>query len=284
MVQQTADKPQGILAEAGILVSREQRLVLFPQRKMHMHARPVVAEQGLGHERNRLPVAFGHILNDVLEQGQLVGHVGQRRKAQVYFRLACRCHFMVMTLHVQPAFQHDRYHFLAQVMLGIPRWHGKIPFLVPQFVTEIGLFGPSAVPDGLFAVNKVITALRLVVETDFIENEELRFRPHERGIGQAGRDEIVFGFLGDVARVPAVPLFGDRVQDIAIQKQGWNDGKGVDRRRPGIRQHQHITFVDGLPAADTGSVEAESFLEGVFRQLRRGNRKMLLKTRIIHES
>ena len=51
----------------------------------------------------------------------------------------------------------------------------------------------------------------------------------------------------------------------------------------GIRNHQHITGMNRLPAADTGAIKAKSVFKGRFIQFAHGHRKMLPHSREIHE-
>ena len=47
----------------------------------------------------------------------------------------------------------------------------------------------------------------------------------------------------------------------------------------GCGHDEHVGFVDGLPAADAGAVEAESFLEDVFFQRLGGDGEVLPQIR-----
>ena len=52
----------------------------------------------------------------------------------------------------------------------------------------------------------------------------------------------------------------------------------------GIRDQQHVALVDGGPAADAGSVDAEAFFEGLFAQLADGIGDVLLHAGQIGEA
>ena len=76
VLQDAADVPLGHLAQAGVAVLIvEQRLAVLPQALVGVHAGAVVGVDGLGHERDRLAVALGHVLDDVLIELHVVGHL-----------------------------------------------------------------------------------------------------------------------------------------------------------------------------------------------------------------
>ena len=106
MVQQAADVPAGHVGQPGVArLVEEQRLAALPQRLVRVHARAVVLEDRLGHERDRLAVLPGHVLDDVLVQHELVGHREQRVEAHVDLGLAGGAHLVVLHLDLdaQPA-------------------------------------------------------------------------------------------------------------------------------------------------------------------------------------
>ena len=59
----------------------------LPQRLVGVHAAAVIAEDRLGHERDRLALAVGHVLHDVFVEQHLVGGAHQRVELQVDFGL-----------------------------------------------------------------------------------------------------------------------------------------------------------------------------------------------------
>ena len=79
MVQDAADVVAGQVRQAGVArLVVEQRLAVLPQRLVGVHARAVVTEQRLRHERDRLAVLPRGVLDDVLEQLDVIGRVQQR--------------------------------------------------------------------------------------------------------------------------------------------------------------------------------------------------------------
>jgi hypothetical protein len=113
----------------------------------------------------------------------------------------------------------------------------------------------------------------LVRETDAVEDEELRLRAEERGVGDAAGLQVGLGALGHAARVARIGLHGRRVQDVAGQDQRRVGGERIDDRGRRVRQQDHVGFVDALPAADRGAVEHLAVLEqaGVDDRLREGH-------------
>jgi hypothetical protein len=65
---------------------------------MRVHTRPVVAEEGLGHEGDGLPVRASDVADDVLVGHHLVGHPRQGLVAEVDLALAARGDLVVMEL------------------------------------------------------------------------------------------------------------------------------------------------------------------------------------------
>ena len=66
--------------------------------------------------------------------------------------------------------------------------HREITFLVADLVAEVGHFIAAGVPDRLLGVDAVERAVALGVKLHVVEDEELRFRTEDRGVGEAGAD------------------------------------------------------------------------------------------------
>src|SRR5690348_15631587 len=96
MLEQTADVPQGKLRQARISIAGKQWLSTLPERLVRMHSAAVVAKDGLRHERDRLAVATGHVLDDVFVEQHLVGGAEKRVVLQVDLSLAARRDFVMM--------------------------------------------------------------------------------------------------------------------------------------------------------------------------------------------
>ncbi len=95
-----------------------------------------------------------------------------------------------------------------------------------------------------------------VTESHVVEDEELRFRSEERGVGDAGALQIRFRFFGDAARVAIVRFARDRIDDGADQTQRRLGVENIDPRRGRIGNDEHVGGVDDSPAADARAVEA----------------------------
>ncbi len=122
---------------AGLVV--EQRLAALPQRLVAVHARAVVLEDRLRHERGRLAVGAGHVLHDVLVEHQLVGHAQQRVEAHVDLGLARGADLVVLDLDLdaQPLEHED--HLRAQVLEVVHRRDREVALLVAGLEPEVRL-------------------------------------------------------------------------------------------------------------------------------------------------
>ena len=66
VLDQAADGVDAQVGEAGVALAGQERLIVFPERQVSVHARAVVAEERLGHERRGLAAAAGDVADDVL--------------------------------------------------------------------------------------------------------------------------------------------------------------------------------------------------------------------------
>ena len=73
MLDDAADVEQGHFRQVGILVAREERLAVLPDRLVHMHARAVVAGDRLRQEGGGQAVGRRDLMHAVLVQLQVVG-------------------------------------------------------------------------------------------------------------------------------------------------------------------------------------------------------------------
>ena len=69
---------------------------------MGVHPGPVVHEYGFRHERNRLLVSPGHILDDVLENRHVVGLAQERGVLDVDLGLAGGADLVVVEFYLDP--------------------------------------------------------------------------------------------------------------------------------------------------------------------------------------
>lgn len=89
VLEQAADVVAGVVGQARVadLVVEEGRAVL-PQGLVAVHARAVVTEDRLRHERDGLALGARDVLDDVLVEQQVVGRLQQRVEAEVDLGLA----------------------------------------------------------------------------------------------------------------------------------------------------------------------------------------------------
>src|SRR5204863_9676559 len=125
------------------------------------------------------------------------------------------------------------------------------------------------------AVDAMERRIAAVAVTYFVEDEEFRFRPEERGVRDAGALQIRFRFLSDTARVAVVGLARDRINDRANQAQRRLRVEDVDPGRARIGNDEHVAGVDRAPAADARAVEAEAIGENILVIFGEGGGEML---------
>ena len=94
-----------------------------------------------------------------------------------------------------------------------------------------------------------------------VEDEELALGADAGRVRDAGRAQVLLGAAGDAARVLRVRLPGDRVRDLADERERRCLRRGIEDRRGRIRHEEHVRALDRLPAADRGPVEAEPLVE-----------------------
>ena len=105
---------------------------------MGVHARSVVAEDGLGHEGHGMPPPGRHILGHILVDLHMVGHCQHLAEANIYFGLACGADFVVLYLHMYAAFLEHMHHLRAEVLEGVHRREREVAHLVRHLVSQVG--------------------------------------------------------------------------------------------------------------------------------------------------
>ena len=136
--EQPADVPARHVGQTGVAgFVEEQRLAALPQRLVAVHARAVVLEDRLRHERGRLARGPRHVLHHVLVEHQLVGHAQQRVEAHVDLGLAGGADLVVLDLDLDAEALHREDHLGAQVLVLVHRRDGEVPLLVPDLVAEV---------------------------------------------------------------------------------------------------------------------------------------------------
>ena len=84
-------------------------------------------------------------------------------------------------------------------------------------IAQVGIFFPAGVPDPFHRIDLIKGEIGPAVVTDVIEDKKFGFRTKEGRIGQAGKLQVVFRFVGDIARVPAIGFFGYGIDYVADQ-------------------------------------------------------------------
>ena len=205
------------------------------------------------------PAARGDVLDHVLVGHDLIGHAGQRLVAEVDLALASRRDLVVVELARDAEPLEREHHRRAEVVQRVVRRGREVALLLADRVPEPRLAG---VPVALGGVECVVRVVRAEVVGDLVEDEELALGPHVGGVGDARLVEIGLGPLGHAARVALVLLVGERVGDLADQRERGCLGERVENRARRIGHQQHVRLRDALPAADRGAVEAEALVEG----------------------
>ena len=143
-------------------------------------------------------------------------------------------------------------------MQRVVRRGREVALLLAHGVAEPGLAG---VPVTFSRIDRVVGAVRAELVRDLVEDEELALGAHECRVRDARRAEVLLCLLRDAAWILRVGLLGDRIGDLADERQRRRLGKRIEDRRSGVRHQQHVRLRDPLPAANRRTVEAEAVVE-----------------------
>ena len=285
MGEQAADVPPAEVGQARVArLVVEQRLAALPQRLVDVHARAVVLEHRLGHERRGLAVLVGDVLHDVLVEHQLVGHAGQLVEAHVDLGLACGADLVVLDLDLDAHLLEGEHHLGPQVLEVVGRREGEVALLVADLVAEVGLLVAGGVPGALDRVDAVARRVVVLVVAHVVEDEELGLGADVAGVGDAGRPQVLGRLARHVAGIAAVGLAGERVVDEAVDRQRLPGAEGVDERGVGVGDQDHVRLLDLLEPADRRAVEAHALVEQLGRELAGRHREVLHQARQIAEA
>ena len=174
VLEQAADGVDPQVAQAGVALAGQERLVVLPERQVGVHARAVVAEEGLGHERRGLAGAPGDVADDVLGHHHLVGALHQRVGNQVDLALAAGGDLVEVGRRGDPAFGHPLGHLGAEVDQAIGRGAGEITQPRAGLVAQVGRFRPAAVPRPFDRIDVIKSLVPALFELDVVEDEELQ--------------------------------------------------------------------------------------------------------------
>ena len=261
MLDDAADVPQAFLRQVGILVAGHDRLAVFPDRLVDVHARTVIAEDGLGHEGRGLAVALGDLMDAVLVDLHVVGHRGQRAELETKFVLR-GSHFVMVLLDYGAHGLHRRKHFAAHVLSRVDRGDREIAALGANAVAEVAALiihiRIARQFDGIELESRVVG---LCGEAHVVKHEEFSLGTDEHSVADAGRLQVSLGLLGDAARIAIVGRARGRLQNVAADDHGGRREEGVHASGRGVRHEDHVGFVDRLPASDRRTVEHRAFRE-----------------------
>ena len=140
---------------------------------MGVHARAVVAEERLGHERGGLAVAAGDVANDVLGEHDLIGTFHERMRNEVDLALAAGGDFVEMGGRRDAAIGHALGHLGAEVDQAVGGWTREIAQSRARLVAQVGRLVAAAVPDALDRIDVVEASWPSLLEADVVEDEEL---------------------------------------------------------------------------------------------------------------
>ncbi|EDM72004.1 hypothetical protein RAZWK3B_17838 [Roseobacter sp. AzwK-3b] len=264
VLEDAADEIQRFLAEIGVFVACEERLAVFPDRHVHVHAGAIVAIDRLGHEGGRLAVGLCHVVDHVFVFLKLIGLRGQRAEDQAQLVLARR-HLVVVLVDLHAKALHGAEHFRADILTIVDRVYGEIAALDARTMAGVAhfVFGVG-VPRGVERVDFVGDLVDLVREAHVVEQEEFGFGAEEGGIADARGFQVGFCLLGGAARVTLVGFAGVGLDHRAMHAEGFLGVERVDIGRLGVGHQFHVGGFDRFPAGDRGAVEHEPFFKEVF--------------------
>ncbi len=215
MVQQPTDVVPGQLGQAAVAAfAVEERFVTLPEALVDVHARAVVLEQRLRHERHGLAAGQRDVADDVLVEHQVVGGPQERAVPDVDLGLPGGPHLVMLHLDGDTRAEQRPHHLRAQIGEMVGRGYREVATLEPGLVAEIpALFLAGSVPGCLDGVDGVHGTVRVVVVTNVVEDVELGLRAEVGGVRETRPAQVGFGLFRRVARIAGVFLLRDRVMD-----------------------------------------------------------------------
>ncbi len=277
VLDDAADVIQRKVAQTGVAIASKQVLAVFPDGLVHMHARAVVADDGLGHEGRGLAVGVGDVLDHILHDLRPVGTLHQSGEFGADFALAGVGHFVVMHFDRHAHLFEQQAHFRADVLQTVNRGHREIAALHRRAVAHIAAFHLVAGgPGGFVGVDLDEAARHVHIPADLVENEKLGFRTEIGGIADARCFQISLGLFGDGARIAVVGFAITGFEHIAAQQQRGFFVERVDIGGVRVGHEQHVRGFDALPASDGRAVEGVTIGELAFIEMRDRHRDVLL--------
>jgi len=257
VVQQAADVPAGQIRQAAVAgLVGEQRLAVLPDRLVHVHARTVVAEDGLRHEGRGLAIAGRDVVDDVLQDLDPVCPLNQRRELGADLALPGTGDLVVVDLDRHAHLLQDQDHLRAHVLQRIHRRHREVAALHRRTVAAVAaLEAPVGGPRRLFGIDLDRTAGHVDMPGDRVEDEELGLRSEIGHVTDAAGLQIRLGAAGQRPRIPLVALAVARLDDVAAENQRRLLAERIHHRGRRIRHQLHVGRLNAFPAGDRRSVE-----------------------------
>ena len=261
VLDDAADVVKAFHRQTGIFVARKERLAVFPDRLVAVHARAVIAINGLGHEGCGLAVGLGDLLDAILVEQDVIGSGDHRRELDAEFVLG-RGHFVVVLFDNDAHGGEGFEHFTADVLGAIDGGNREVTLLERDVVAGVAAF--------VIGVRIGAEFGGVDLETDLVgrgrvlhvvKQEEFGLGTETDEITDAGGLDERFGLLGDRARVAIVGLVGGGLENVAVHAQGRRREERIDIGRIVVGHQDHVGFVDGFPASDRGTVEHDAFFE-----------------------
>ena len=240
--EETADVPARDIGQLRVaLFVEEEGLAVEPQRLVGVHAGAVVAEDGLGHEGGGLAPLVSGVLHDVLELQDVVGGVHHRVELVVDLGLAGGADLVMGTLQIKAHLDEVQRDVVTQVGLLVDGRHREISALRLRLITEVAAFLlAGAVPRGLDGVDLVEAPPGADLVAHIVKDVELGLGGEERGVGDAGRGEILLGLLRHLSRILRVDLAVARVVDVEDHHERLVRTERVDVRRCDVGDQLHV--------------------------------------------
>ena len=257
----------GKLSVAVLVI--EEGLAVLDEEHVNVHPVARFAEYGLGHEGRGAAVLNGVVLDYVLGDHGVVGHLLDIGKLDLYLKLTGAADLVMMVLDLYAPFVHQLAHMAAQVVILILRSAD----VVAALVGDLGAVGAVAgVPIGLVGVYLAPYAVGSGFELDLVEYVELEFGPDYHFIGDAAFTHVVDGGADDVAGILIERTVRGAVDyhGVAAHGKGVDLGKGIDGGGGKIGDKDHVAVLNGSIAV-VGTVKAYAVGHCVFGETSRGD-------------
>src|SRR3989304_4150363 len=166
-----------------------------------MHPATVVLEYRFWHKRYCFSITLGNILDDVFVPHILVAHLDQFLELHIYLCLSGCSYLVMVRLYLNTDLFHFGYHFTSQVVVSIGRAYREVAAFKARFISEVRLFESRRVPCTFNRIYLIHPGVLILLISNLIENEKLRFRPNIACIGYSGLFQICCTFSRDMSWV-----------------------------------------------------------------------------------